>query len=980
MTLLAALRRRSPFLLALLVACSAQRDQTAPPLVQVQDLAPASNKDGASGDAANRDAANGDLVQRTMSRLDLEQKAGQLFVSWIRADADATERARIEGFVREVGLGGVILSLGSVDEAAAVVTQMQAASALPLLVAGDFEGGVAFRLQGATQMGNQMLVAASGLTRLATAMGRVTGHEAAALGAPWVLAPVLDVNSNPANPIINVRSFGEEPQFVAAMGRAFVDGVQEGGEALACGKHFPGHGDVDTDSHLALPTVRGSGELLRARELVPFREAAAAGLGSVMTGHLSVEGLGEEASVPATLSRKILVDVLRNELGFRGLVVTDALDMGGVKNKIAPAEVAVRALAAGADVLLMPPEPILARDAVVQAVRDGRVPQARLDDAVRRILLEKARLGLLSGGEHGPHSTWKQEVATAASFAVADEIAARGITLVRDDKGLVPVDRSAPWLCVTVRDKELLGGGAPEGDREGPAAFRACSIPIGEELEIAGDSDAEMVANVAAKIRRNERVVLLLHVRVRSHSGRIGLPATLAPVLAALPQVDQVVAVSFGSPYLVTDLPPDAAFVCAYASTVRTAHAAARVLAGSAPVHGRLPVSIPSVARRGHGLTLLPGNELATGDPVTEGLPLDLSARIRSVLQDAVATKVTPSAVCVVVRRGAVVAEVAVGHYTYDASSPSVGLDTRYDLASLTKVCATTPAVLCLVDDGALSLDDPVQKWLPEFQGVGKDKVTVRHLLAHTAGLPAYERYYRTLSGKDAIVAAALREGLMNEPGKRVVYSDLGLVLTMAIVERCSGKPFDQFVKAHVFDPLGMSTACFAPRDREKIDAAPTEVNDERSGLVQGYVHDENAFAMGGVSGHAGMFGTARDVAKLSVAMLSRGRGFVSARSVDAALKVQSDVGSNRLVGFDVLEASGIGGALVSSGSFGHTGFTGTSLLCDPQRDVAVVLLTNRVHPTRVNDSIKQLRQRLHTCVLSAIDEGNKTRPTGTVR
>ena len=956
MNLFAALHPRLPIVLALLGACSAPQDQTAPPLVQVPEGVGA----GAAMDV--------DPVPERFAQMSLEQKAGQLFVSWIRADADAAERARIAAFVRDVGLGGVILSLGSVEQATEVVAQMQAASAVPLLIAGDFEGGVAFRLQGATQMGNQMLVAASGLPRLAEAMGRVTGEEAAAIGAPWVLAPVLDVNSNPSNPIINVRSFGEDAAVTAVMGRAFTSGVQGAGRALACGKHFPGHGDVDSDSHLDLPTVPGSGDVLRARELLPFRTAAAAGLGSVMTGHLSVPGLGEDRAVPATLSAVILQGVLRNELGFTGLIVTDALDMGGVKNKIAPGEVAVRALAAGADVLLMPPEPRIARDAVVQAVISGRVEMARLDDAVLRLLRVKQRLGLLKGGVHGPDAEWRAKVGTASAAAVADEIAARGVTLVRDDRGLVPVDRTEPWLCVTVRDQELLGGGAPEGDREVPLALRAEGIPIGDEIAVAGDSDATAVAAGAAQFGAARRGVRARHGRVRSHSGRIALPPALRPVLVALAQSDQVVAVSFGSPYLVAELPPQAAFVSAYASTVRTAHAAARVLAGSAPVHGRLPVSIPGIAARATGLTVLPGNALTRAEPATEGLPMALAVQLRSVLEEAVAQHVTPGAVCLVARRGAVVAEVAVGRNTYAADSPAVAPDSLYDLASLTKVCATLPAVLALVDDGKLSLDDPVRKWLPEFVGTGKQSVTLRHLLAHTAGLPAYERYYRTLSGKDTIVAAAAREGLMTEPGKRVVYSDLGLILSMAIVERCSGQPFADFVKARVWQPLGMATACFAPASEPPIVAVPTEVNDERSGLVQGYVHDENAFAMGGVSGHAGMFATAGDVARLGVAMLARGRGMVRAETVADMLHVQASVGSNRLLGFDVLEPGGIGGEHVRPGTFGHTGFTGTSLLCDPQRDVCVVLLTNRVHPTRVNDAIKQLRQRVHDCVLSAIE------------
>ncbi len=906
-------------------------------------------------------------ARTVLAAMSNEEKAGQLFVSWIRADADAKERARIASIVREVGLGGVILSIGSVEQAASVVEQMQASAKTPLLVAGDFEAGVAFRLSGATQMGNQMLVGATGLERLARAMGRVTGEEARALGAPWVLAPVLDVNSNPKNPIINVRSFGEAPAFVARMGAAFVAGVEVDAHALACGKHFPGHGDVDTDSHLDLPTVPGSGDLLRARELPPFSTAFQSGLSSVMTGHLAVPGLGEDPAVPATLSRKILSDVLRGELGFEGLIVTDALDMGGVKNKVAPGEVAVRALLAGADVLLMPPDPHAERKSVLDALASGRLPQARLDEAVLRILQAKARLDVLSGARRDPVLDWRSRVASAGNAVIADAIATRGLTLVRDARGLVPIRDQEPWLLVTVRDKELLGGGAPEGDRRVPLALAESGIVIREELAISGDSTTEQVEEVRTRIAAASRVLLALHVRVRSHSGRIGLPSGLTPVFDALRGVERVVAVSFGSPYVGSELKADAAFLCAYASTVRTADAVAKGLAGKAAITGRLPVSIPGVAPLGHGLTVLPGVLLCESRPEEEGLPAALAADLRAILDDAVKQRVTPGAVCLVARRGAIVAEVATGKETYEANAQAVTASTRYDLASLTKVCATTPAVLALVARGAISLDDPVQLWIPEFTGVGKERVTIRHLLAHTGGLPPYERYYRTLSGKDAIVAAAAREGLMTEPGARVVYSDLGLILAMAIVERCSKQPFDAFVRDAVFLPLAMDGATFVSADALPLDAAATEVNEERGGLVRGRVHDENAFAMGGVSGHAGMFGTARDVAKLGIAMLARGRGVLPESVVAAMLTPQAQVGSNRLVGFDVMETGGIGGAHVRAGSFGHTGFTGTSLLCEPSRDLCVVLLTNRVHPTRVNDSIKGLRQRVHDCVLGAL-------------
>jgi beta-glucosidase-like glycosyl hydrolase/CubicO group peptidase (beta-lactamase class C family) len=901
-----------------------------------------------------------DSVEHLLASLTLEQKAGQLFMCWSlsRADGQQQQRRDLLAAVRDAGLGGVILSLGSVGDAAELVPQLQAAAAVPLLLAGDFEGGVAFRLSGATDMGNQMLVGATGSPALAAAMGEVTGAEARALGFQWVFAPVLDVNSNPRNPIINVRSFGEDPAAVARLGVAFAAGVHAQG-LLATGKHFPGHGDVDTDSHLQLPTVHGDRERLQRVELLPFRAAAAAGLDAVMTGHLAVPGLGEDPTLPATLSTKILGDVLRGELGFRGLVVTDALEMGAVKNAFAPGEVAVRALLAGADVLLMPPDPLAARAAVVTAVQQGRVGMARLDDAVRRILAAKARTGLL---EHkaGVDADWRAVVGQPSFQRVGEAIARRGLTLVRDRDGMLPLRKGPVPLLVSLLDADDAVADVALHSRLGAELG---DVPM---VRLHAGSDAAAVAAALAAIAPCARIVLSLHVAVREYSGMIGLPPALQPVLAALAG-KQVVAVSFGNPYLVQQLPQVGAYLCAYAGTPRLERAVAQALLGEAEVTGRLPVSIPGVAAAGSGLSLYPGVDVPSCQPLTEGVDAALPEAITALLQRAVADGAFPGAVCAVARHGRRVVEVAVGKEHYAVDAPVVTVATRYDLASLTKVCATTLAVLRLVADGALHLDDPVGKWVPAFTGADKAAITVRHLLAHCGGLPAHRPYFQTLHGKDAIVAAAAAEPLVRAPGSATEYSDLDYMLLGAVVERCSGRNLADYVQSAVFAPLGMRTAAFAPTDAPPLAAAPTEVVAGRE--VRGYVHDENAFAMEGVAGHAGLFGTAADVLEVGLCLLGGGRGVLPRSLVDLARQPAGLVAGDRGrgLGLQLLADGGFGGAHVAAGTFGHTGFTGTSLWCDPASDTCVVLLTNRVHPTRANDRIGAVRAALHDLVQAAV-------------
>jgi beta-glucosidase-like glycosyl hydrolase/CubicO group peptidase (beta-lactamase class C family) len=906
-----------------------------------------------------------DPAAERLASLSLEQKAGQLFMSWSLSRPDSKDGVgnhdRMLQWVREAGLGGVILSLGSVEDAATLIPKLQAAATVPLLLAGDFEGGVWFRLRGACELGNQMLVGATGSPALAEAMGRVTGDEAKALGFHFVFGPVLDVNSNPQNPIINVRSFGEDPELVARLGSAFARGVRAAG-LLPCGKHFPGHGDVDTDSHLALATVPGDAARLRAVELRPFAAAAQEGLEAVMTGHLAVPGLGEELDVPATLSRRILGGVLRDELGFRGLIVTDALEMKGVQNALPPGEVAVRALLAGADLLLMPPDPLAARAAVVAAVQSGRVPMARLDDAVLRILQAKAKVGLLAGGGTVA-ANWRQQLDTKPSAAIADRIAARGLTLVRDRGGNLPLhtETAEQTLLVTLLDQD---------DGEGKAfAAAMANATAAAPLRLSSSSSPAEVAAVAAKVAASPRVLLALHVKVREYQGGIGLPPGLRPVVEALRDDQRVVAVSFGNPYLVQHLPAIDTWLCAYVSTARTERAAAAALRGQASILGRLPVTIPGVAAAGSGCSVYAASP--AGEPSAAGAELaaELPAQLQQLLERAVADGAFPGAVCLVARHGERFAAVAVGKLGSAADEPPMALDTRFDLASLTKVVATTPAILRLCALGKLSLDDPVARWVPAFTGTGKERVTLRHLLAHQGGLPAYERYYRTLQGKDALLAAAAAEGLMSEPGTGPVYSDLGFMLLMAVVESCSGEPFARFVDREVLAPFGLRHAGFAPTDAPALaPAAPTELDPRRGGIVRGYVHDENAYAMGGVSGHAGLFATGGDVLEYGITLLGGGRGVLPRELVDLAV-APSGFGNDttRGLGFQRLQSGTWAGTTVPPGTFGHTGFTGTSLWCCPRHDLCVVLLTNRVHPTRVNNKIQAVRTAVHDLVLASL-------------
>ena len=915
-----------------------------------------------------------DRVEQVLARLTLEQRAGQLLTSFIFARADGDVRASLLGHVRELGLGGVILSLGSTAQAADLVDELQAAalesrSGLPLMVAGDFEQGLAFRLYDATDLGPAMLLGATGSRRLARDAGTVTAREGRALGFRWNFAPVLDVSINPRNPIINVRSFGEDPGRVAALGQSFVDGLQAGG-MLACGKHFPGHGDVETDSHLALATVPGNRARLDRVELRPFRAVVRTGIASIMTGHLAVPGLGEKPGVPATLSPRILTGLLREQLQFDGLVVTDALDMGGVKNAFPPEEVAVRALSAGADVLLMPPDPAAVRAAVVAAVQSGRLPKERLDDAVRRILRAKRRVGLISRSEgdgavhYGSARNWREVVGSDEHEELACRIARRGVTLVRDDGGALPMRAGPKTVLVQVSDGRARPD--PRGLVEGQFFAERLEARLGgvERVRVVAGDRPDRIAAAARAVVDADRLLVGLYARVRSSAGRVDLPEDLDPVLAALRTRSDAVVVSFGNPYLIEQMPQVGCYVTAYGAGRAIERAVADGLVGDAGFAGRLPVGVPGVCRAGDGLSTLPalaahggGALLEHARPETEDLAADLESRVRAVLERGVAARVFPGAVAWVARRGVVAAEVAVGRHSEDESSASVTVETPYDLADLTSVCATVPTVLHLVAAGSLTLDDPVQQWLPGFSGAGKGGVTVRHLLSHTSGLPASVPFHRSCNSREEILAAALREELEAPPGARAEASDVGLIVLGELVSRVAGGSFASVCRARVFAPLGMEAARFVMSDDLPWRAAPpTERATDRG---HGRVRDADAFAMGGAAGHAGLFATAADVGRVALLFSGAGRGLLPAQLARAATHASYDVaGEARGFGFEVYD---------DGTAFGLTGKTGTSVWCDRRHDLVVVLLTNRAHPTRVHAPFDAVRNELQAVVLDAL-------------
>ena len=945
---------------------------------------PAAQKSSAGSKSAakNLSPAASAWVESTLRKMTVDEKIGQLLFttyhgSFTSTDSDAYRQLLHE--VQDLHVGGFIVithgsPLGIVKSqaypTAVLANQLQSKSELPLLIGADFERGTAMRYDEGTSFPTAMAVAAAGNPKDAYTMGKITALEARATGVHWVYAPDSDVNNNPGNPIINTRSFGENPQRVAEFVSAFVKGVENNG-GLATAKHFPGHGDTAADSHTDLPVIPANRGRLEHLELVPFRAAISSGVSSVMTGHLSVPAVEPDPNTPATLSHNILTGLLRNELGYRGLIVTDAMEMGGITVRYAPGEAAVRAVAAGVDCVLMPPVPDAAFEALQDAVKSRRISKERLDESVQRILQAKARLGL-NEKRLVDLNALNHKFGSAAWQKEAQDISDRGVTLLRDTPHRLPLDG-------TKLSRALL------------LAFYADPEPYpGEDLERELRNRFDSVTTLRADTRfvnggtlklpppdSYDVAIVAFFVRVSDRKGNVDVPAEQAAVAEQIYKTGKpVITVGLGSPYLIERFPQAETWLAAFGISEVAQISVARALFGEIPVRGHLPVTVPGVnLKAGFGIE-------EPANPMTlQAMDAREDSQLRpayDVVERAVKDKATPGATLAVGFRGKVAVH-AFGKLSYETKSPAVKTRTMYDIASLTKVVATTTLVAKLVEGAfavPLDLDAKIERYLPEWatgpQPEWRHRVTVRHLLTHTSGLPPFKEYWRTSKSKQDTLTKIFAEPLECEPGTKEVYSDLGIILMAEIIERLTGRKLDDLANSFIFSPLGMKDSMYKPPKKLWPTIAPTEIdNNYRHRLIQGEVHDENAFAIGGVSGHAGVFSTAPDLAAFCQMLLNDGvyahQRILRRATVAQFTTPQQLSGGTRTLGWAVPTPGGLSGNYFSAHSYGHTGFTGTSIWIDPDRQLFVVFLTNRVHPTRENQKIQQVRRDLHDAVMQAL-------------
>lgn len=913
-------------------------------------------------------------IDTTLAGLTLRERVAQMVMIWVLGDytsttdstfAWAAERIRVDK------VGGLVMSLGSPIEVAEKVNALQRRAEIPLLVSSDVEPGLG-RLEGgvfspgtlaagnATVLPSNMAIGATRRIEHAREAGRITGEESRAIGIHLAFAPTVDVNNNPSNPVINVRSFGEDPLLVAAMGTAFVEGLQGAGVAATV-KHFPGHGDTDTDSHNALPVVPASPERLQTLELVPFRAAIDAGVAAVMSAHIALPSITKDRT-PATLAPGIMTGLLRDSLGFRGLVVTDAMDMRGVGQGYDNGTSAVLAVKAGTDILLMPPDVPGAIAAVVAAVERGDITRERIDASVRRILELKLRTGAIQSPIVSLDSL-REIVGQRAHREKAMEIAGDAVTLLRDERAELPLATARPTLVLTyASENDVLAGRAFTTELRGALlSMRSARITPATPRE---RLDSLLTANGAS-----EQLVVATFVRTIEGEGRFAIAEQVAKWIDSVAALRSVQVVAFSSPYVLREIPRVNGFVAAFGRGDAVERAAARAVAGRVPMRGVAPTSLPGF--------------YAAGVPYTRPVPAwapTLTDSVRRVLQAGVRDSVFPGAVALIGTRTQIVSEVAVGRIDWADTAAAADVRTIWDVASLTKVVGMTTAMMQQVERRAIALDAPVQRYLPEFAGPGKEAVTIRHLLTHTSGLPAHRTLWTESETAEQARQIVLSTRLDTVPGTRYVYSDLGAMIAGWVIERVTGQSLDLYLQAQVFGPLGMVDTRYHPPASDLARIAPTERDPWRNRHLRGEVHDENAFRLGGVSAHAGLFSTGADLARFAQMMLNGGElggaRVVRPQTITEFTRPQDPARSHRALGWETPNGTNSAGRVLGCPAFGHTGFTGTSIWIDPSRDLFVVILTNRVNPTRANSRIAPVRTTIADAAAGAVG-GLASGPSG---
>lgn len=940
-----------------------------------------------------------DSVFRSLS---LEQRIGQLFIMPAYSRLSRAHRDNVAKLIREQKIGGVIFMQGGPLRQAKMTNYFQSVATTPLLIAVDGEWGLSMRLDSTMSFPRQMLLGAIGDESLIYDMGAEIARQCRRLGVHVNFAPVVDVNNNPHNPVINSRSFGEVPQSVSRKALAYMLGMQDNG-IIATAKHFPGHGDTDRDSHKDLPVIPHSREHLDTVELAPFRYLIERGLGAVMTAHLHVPALEPRTNRASSLSKKVVTTLLRDDLGFQGLAITDAIGMQGVANYFDPGESDLEAILAGNDMVLMSKNVPKAIENIKKAIKQGRISEKEINKRCMKVLRAKAWVGLDRYKPIDLDSLY-DDLHTRQADLIKRRLVEASLTLLKNEKQIIPFRKIDSTRIASV----AIGDGSFTQFQQ--------SLDLYDDVKhfsISKSAPGSEFSRIADRAARYDVVIVSIH-NTSWYPSSYGITAQSRQFVKRLAAKTRVVLTLFANAYSLKrfDLSQTAGVLVAYDDSELPNNLAAQLLYGGIQASGRLPV--------GGGKDFPAGTGIMQGEKIRlkYSVPLELKIdeeklkTIDSLALYGIKEGAYPGCEILLAKNGVVFYQKSFGHHTY-AKKKLVQNTDIYDLASITKIGATLPAIIRLADQKKMDINAKLSKYIPELDSTDKKDMVVKALLSHFTRMASWMPFHEMSMKKNAKgvlvpdtavfswrktkrFSRRVAKGFYIRPEyeeriyeiiyrtrmrsrRRYKYSDLAFYLLRRAVENVTQTRIDEYAKHYFYDPLGATTLTFNPLNRFPLsDVVPTEQDDLfRRQLVHGYVHDPGAAMLGGVSGHAGLFANANDLAKLMQMYLQKGEyggeRYFSEKTFDVFNRTHYKRYRNRRgLGFDKPRLNSRlkpRKKWLPPESFGHTGFTGTMVWIDPTNELLYIFLSNRVCPSAENRKLIELgiRGQIHKAIYESI-------------
>ncbi len=921
-------------------------------------------------------------VKEQMSRMTLEDKIGQIFMIIAYSKGDKKHYGEIESQINKYKIGGICFFQGDPVEQARITTRYQNLSKTPMLIAIDGEWGLGMRFpKKAMSFPRQLTLGAIEDDNLIYRMGTKVADHCKRIGVNVNFAPVVDVNNNPKNPVINNRSFGENKYNVAAKGFAYAKGMQDNG-IMACAKHFPGHGDTSVDSHYDLPIIRHDRNRLDSLEIAPFKALINQNVGSIMVAHLSIPSIDHRSNRPTTLSDKCITDILKNDLGFQGLVFTDAMDMKGVtkhfKNGMGEAE----AFLAGNDIILLPNDIALAIKKIKGYLDGGLITRDMIDGRVEKILRAKHALGLHQRAVNRGLSSIGKDIHDTDSRALVEDLYINAITCVANKSSMIPIHD-----LTTQRSASLSIG------TKNITTFqnRLASYMDLDHFKMSKDFSQKVSSSLIKSLNSYDRIFISLHDMSKYASKNFGVTAATLTLLNELKKNSQVILTVFGSPYSLKYFEEFDHILLAYEENDVVEDIAAQAMVGVSSITGKLPVTASPTFHYGKGIQCPSLNRLGYTFPERMGFNVDTLRRIDSLVNVMIKMKAAPGCQIICARKGKVIYQQAFGHHTYNKNRKVTNNDI-YDVASLTKVMATTLSLMKLQDQQRFNVNNSVVDYIVEADTTNKKNLIIKDILAHHAGLrgwiPFYkytqtegrypklkEEYYRKVIEKDYSLQVSdnlfLRNNYQDTIWKKIFdcslrpktnckYSDLGFYIMHRMIQNVTGESVYAYAKKEIYSPLQLHNTGFLPLAfKSKNEIAPTEIDKYfRNQTLQGHVHDMGAAMLGGISGHAGLFSNTYEMAVLGQMLLNGGTyggERILSQETIKYFTTRHPRSTRRGIGFDMKELN-LSKKMnmskeASPNTYGHLGFTGTCIWVDPDSEMVFVILSNRTYPSMKNNS-----------------------------